>query len=268
MVKNKYIEVLGGLTSRLSVLASIYAYGLNNQYNIIWDKQPGLNCYFEDLFINESKFIYKETIDTSRLNVQTYGSPYRIFDFHKTLLTSYKSIKDGGYSIIDTSDYIIMDYPYNHKEEFNNGHQNFIKLMKNLEPTPDINRVVDKYNNKIRDNTYGVYYRGCENTINQHNTQDYNIYYNIINKILESNNRVLLITGSKYLYSQMKRYNHPDILMIEEDDLPIDAGYTTNGVKRSLIDFLVLSKVKRAYIHNSSFGIKACIFGNVQYRTI
>ena len=272
LYENRYIEILGGLTGRLTVLGSLINNDLPFKYQIVWDNtQPGCNCSFNELFQNKFNFIDKKDIDFNNIKIQTFGDTIDVYDYHHQLLPvnfNKTSITTGGFFFHDSCNYIIMDWPVYHQAEFSNGHQNLKRLVKNLVLTNELQQIYNKYILQFSNNTVGIYFRGCINTINEmsSSTTDFSSFYDLVNSILLENdtNKVFIATGSQDFFDKVKLINNNRIIMLDENKYPIDAGYSSNGVKRALLEWLLLSKTNKAYISGGGFAYKACSFNNIE----
>lgn len=249
-MSEKYIEILGGLTSRLTVLASLLENDYTDKYNLIWsDDQPGCNCAFEDLFVNDIKFINKKQLNLNDFKIQTYGSPIEIYSYYNNIVPNIESVKNRyDYLIDEDSDYILMDYPINREEEFKYL-KYFKNLIRRLIPIEEIQSIIDRYLLQYNSNTYGVYFRGCQNSINSTNEDtNYSKILNRINEILSSNSKdkIFFSTGDEKLLFEVLNINSSRIIYVNEPEYILDCGYSKKGVQRALIEWILLSKTKKS----------------------
>lgn len=263
---DRFIEITGGLTSRLEVLGSIIENGYNNNFKLVWEPQPGCYCKFNDIFKNDFNFIDRNTIDFSNFIIQTYGSCFSEYHYYP-FLSTLKCINEYPCGIIfDNSNYILMDYTvgWDFTQEY------IIKLVKILILQDDIQSLLDGYINQFNNDTIGVYYRGCEETVNYSSSCNIDIlsYIPLIENILNtSSSNIFICSGSQEFINLIKdRFNNQRLIFVEE--FCLDSAYSVEGTKRAMLDWLLLSKTKLVYGVGGGYCFKACKLGGIEHRRI
>lgn len=262
-----YVEICGGLTSRLLVLSHLWKIP---DIKLVWRPFNGIQCEWSDLFSNGPKFYNISENELCNLKLYTYGIPIRIYETEKLYLPlsiNRNNIThiENKWPTLDDTNYVLAGYPLKYDLE------NFIELLNWLKPTIEISNLVDKYYKYFNGHMLGINIRGCNNTINYSNlSKDINIIK--ATELIRMHKKCFLSTGSQSIIEKFREYrcynNTLNIIFLDEEEYPLDAGYTPNGVKRALVDFYLLSKTNIAYIPNSGYAIKACLFGRVPFTII
>lgn len=273
------IEILGGLTSRLWVMSSIY-YHLSNQLdqiNLIWKPAPGISCYFDNLFINDMGILSYKAFNKSKIQILGTDSRTLLLAKSSSIITAenFKEIKNIGYEeiyqLVHTNNYILIDQPlwgpHANNDTIYNHFRQFVSSLKML---PSLQKIHDKYAKQITKNTIGINIRGCQNTINANRVSGIDLERYIramrLKEKEKSNANFLITTGDlKYIVELRKQFPNKIIAM---NELTLDCGYSTTGCQRALIEWLLLSRCRIAITANSGYAIKACKYGDVPRETL
>lgn len=257
-----YVEICGGLTSRLLVLSHVWKIP---DIKLVWRPFNGIQCEWSDLFSNGPKFYNISENELCNLKLYTYGIPIRIYETEKLYLPlsiNRNNIThiENKWPTLDDSNYILAGTPLNY------ALGTFIDMMDHLIPTDEIQDLVNKYHSLFSSNMKGLNIRGCHKTINYANNSDTLTEQRGERIIAENPGKYFLSTGSQSTVNLFRQSR--DVLMLDEPNYPLDAGYSPNGVKRALVEFYLLSKTSLAFIPNSGYAIKACLFGRVPFTII
>jgi len=275
-----YVEILGGLTSRFWVLASVCHF---DQANLkpVWNQAPVVRANFDDLFVNNLEVLQDSMLNIDELNFKNYGSPTHIFLKSESSQRTHKvtehigierlmDFRESGY---DNSTYLLADQPMWGWVPTNETYDLFRHFMSMLVLVPEIQDQVDKYCAMFSDSTIGVNIRGCENSIN--NTPNANRFTItkaescIKMEIKKDNNvNIFLTSGNEENLIYLSSKFGERIIYVKEPNSPLDVGESLDGVKRALVDWYLLSKTPKAYIPLSGYAIKACEMSRTPYQIV
>ncbi len=239
------IEIAGGLTSRLDVLASILA---TKHYpdlvQIVWEPDKGVNARFENLFENDIQIIKKSDIDLSKYRVKKYE--WTCLDPRLEPSKDLYFIADYPVSFEDTEKYGRFD-AHTKEHVFNQ----YIKDLVPIQEITDSLKEKQEYINKFE--IYGINIRrgtGLNYHPNSCIMSPNSLFRSKIKRILEEKNNVkFIITTDSYIDLEQLCMNYYDKLIFVEYYMryPLDDGYTLEGMKRTLIDWYLLQKSKKIF---------------------
>jgi hypothetical protein len=274
-------EVLGGLIMRLWNIASICDVmdGHTHRIKLVWKSVIGINCNLEDIF--SEGLVVNDFFRHDNRTVLLFGSEQEALkeSGSSNLVYTIDDIKMIGHEHFDyfklyNDNYIISDYSlWDAKTPTDENYAYFCNFMKTLVPTEEVLDIVNKYGSQIDDDTYGINIRGCSGTINESKlAAPFNVSKAIpmMQKMVKDNKDIkfLITTGSYSIIKELRKYFNDRMIYIRESRYPLDTGNSPNGVKRALMDWYLLSKVKWATIPVSGYAIKACEYGKVSYKVI
>lgn len=254
------IEVNGGLTSRLDVVSTIINSGYYPEHiQMTWPKVPGMMANFNELYDDDFiKFEYKD--QDNSLPKHEYGTELN------PLLGDRKICADWPIRFIGK------------KTEFNFKDEQFLteyrKFYNSLKPVQEIQDVINQYSPKFGDKTFGINMRRGVG-INYHSESciysPTRLFIGVINQIKEANkdNQCFITTDSFYDLETICFFNSNIFCIDDYIRYPLDGGYTLSGMKRTLIDWLLLTRTQHLYVSkNAGFGIRAAIIGDKSYTEV
>lgn len=224
-----YIEIKGGLTARLYVLASILSSDYASYVNLVWDLEDGMTAYFHELFDNKITFFKKADLEI-------------LPEKHNPAL--------GIHIENDMNKFVYTDWPIRFDGESPDLDKMY-EWLKQLRPNEEIQSLIDRY--EIPENTIGWQIRrgvGINYNMGSCIFSPTRFVFDFVQKVIEENpnQKFYFATDSCYaLERACIRFLDNLIYIKEYRDYPIDGGYSLNGMKRAVADFFLLSKCDHLY---------------------
>lgn len=259
------IELDGGLTNRLEVLASVLLSGeYPKNIQLIWEPNEGINCDYNSLF-EPLEFTDKNSLKLHEMNVVKYDPGMR-FDTRKKVF-----VNDIECTIpTNESTYVIAHYPIKINSDDINLYKLFQIWKSDIKPIKEIQNLIDTYSENFTCNTYGVQIRrgiGRNYNLNSCILSPTQFSINYILELLRNNNNLKFFMATDS-YTDLEEFcwHLGDSLIYIRDYLyyPIDGGYTLAGLKRTVADFHLLSMTTHIYSsYESGFAQRASKLNNI-----
>lgn len=232
-----YMNISGGLTSRLYVLGSIVTSDrYPNEILPIWEPSEGINCRFNDIFKTEIEFA-----DYDINKTYTQWLPGHHIDYN---------VKDGYY----WSDYGIK---IDDKLEM----RDIYAWIKKLECHDEIQHLIDQYAAPLKQkHTEGIQIRrgiGKNYNVNACIYCDCLFIEGYVKRLIDEHNLQLFVaTDSYYDLERLCILFRDNLVFVREfEKYPIDGGYTLAGLKRAWAEWILLSKCSQLHLTvNGGFG--------------
>ena len=254
------IQIEGGLFSRLDVLASIVS---SKHYpsliQPVWNRNEGVNAHFHLLFENDIYFADYIPCEKEYYQPGTHLDP-RIND-----------------------KYIIADHPVLFEDTAKYGeffsHSNFhpfSNFIRQLKPVKEIRDEIEQILESNKDfDFYGFNIRRGMGLNYHPNSVIYSPIKLFIDKAKQIfddfyKNRIVVTTDSYETLENLCIDFYDKLIFIKDYmKYPLNDGYNLAGMKRSVIDWFLLTKCKKIYCSKEAgFAIRAARTANIEYEEL
>lgn len=258
-----------GLANRIRVMVSalMLAKKLNYELEIIWEKDKGLNCSFEELFSSADEYIVAANSFRVRL-LDILRGRKKILLFTQTVLGFRFIMFDHQmkeYVWSTGSDYInLQKIPEGRGDIYINSCHAFYfnnDALQYFQPTPSIMQRVKENTREFSENTIGVHIRRTDNeeSIKKSSFDDFR---RIMLKELEQNNNVNFYLASDDL--QVKEDMQKEFgSKVKISDFNLMRS-SEQGIKDALVELFSLARTSKIYgSYWSSYSDIAARIGSI-----
>lgn len=251
------VELVGGLTSRLDVLASL-AHSKDVQF--VWEPAPGINAEFRDLFDNDLPVYRRDAVGHSHSRVLVYDSQSTL---HVPELRNVYLKADWPVRTTENE-----KYGWDQRDKTYHPFSQFLLLLR---PVKYVRDAVERCAAKFGENIYGINIRRGVG-VNYHASSCIFSPTNLfLDKVREKGgDRFFVATDSCYDLEQLCIHFLDRLVFIEDlANFPVDGGYTSQGVQRALADWYLLAKTSFVYMtKGAGFAQRACRLNGVPYEEL